>query len=596
MKQRVRTTPFAIGGVLMSLVIAPALLLVGLYSSTTWAAYGTPKSPIRHLIVIVGENHSFDNLFGAYRPTNDQTVFNLLSEGVIKADGTPGRRFDTARQWQADDHDEYSIAPLRTSPFARLPQPSTTYAFGQKFNVPDGRFPADLPNGPFQLSKDTAYQLSFTGDPAHRFFQMWQQFDEGRHDLFVWTAVTIGFGSEGKAPPVPLTEQSTHQGGVSMGFYNMNQGDAPVFKFIADHYAMSDNFHQGIMGGTGTSFIYLGTGDLAFFSDGSGRPMTPPKALTEDPDPWRGSNNWYKQDGYHSGSYVNCADPAQPGVTAILNYLHSRHLRSNCAPDYYYLVNNYGPAYNPDGTLVDVKLHPNTLPPQTLPTIAEALSNRGISWKYYIGGLSPDGANDAWCSICNPLQYSKSVMTTSLRTRITGVADFYHDVELGRLPAVSFVRPYEPYSGHPGNSSMSAYEYFVLSIANTVIAHERLFADSAILVTFDEGGGYYDSGYIQPLDFFGDGTRVPLLVISPYVKAGKIDHTYSDQASILKFIEWNWGLSPLSTRSRDNLPNPVISGINPYVPGNSPAIGDLRSIFDFTYRRINLSLILPGGV
>ena len=237
-----------------------------------------------------------------------------------------------------------------------------------------------------------------------------------------------------------------------------------------------------------------------------------------------------------------------------------------------------------------------TGPPQTLPTIAEALSNRGISWKYYIGGLSPDGANDAWCSICNPLQYSKSVMTTSLRTRITGVADFYHDVELGRLPAVSFVRPYEPYSGHPGNSSMSAYEYFVLSIANTVIAHERLFADSAILVTFDEGGGYYDSGYIQPLDFFGDGTRVPLLVISPYVKAGKIDHTYSDQASILKFIEWNWGLSPLSTRSRDNLPNPVISGINPYVPGNSPAIGDLRSIFDFTYRRINLSLILPGGV
>jgi phospholipase C len=52
-----------------------------------------------------------------------------------------------------------------------------------------------------------------------------------------------------------------------MGFFNMNRGDAPVFKFIADHYAMSDNFHQGIMGGTGASFIYLGTGDMAFYSD-----------------------------------------------------------------------------------------------------------------------------------------------------------------------------------------------------------------------------------------------------------------------------------------------------------------------------------------
>ena len=66
-----------------------------------------------------------------------------------------------------------------------------------------------------------------------------------------------------------------------MGFYNMSQGDAPVFKFIADHYAISDNFHQGIMGGTGASFIYLGTGDLAFYGDGNGNPLTPPEKLID---------------------------------------------------------------------------------------------------------------------------------------------------------------------------------------------------------------------------------------------------------------------------------------------------------------------------
>jgi phospholipase C len=73
-------------------------------------------------------------------------------------------------------------------------------------------------------------------------------------------------------------------------------------------------------------------------------------------------------------------------------------------------------------------------------------------------------------------------------------------------------------------------------------------------MTFDEGDGSYVSAYIQALDFFGDGTRIPLLAISPYVKPGRIDHTYSDHGSILKFIEANWGLRPLSARSRDNLP------------------------------------------
>ena len=573
-----------------------AMLFAGVVSSSALAASGAPTTPIRHVIIVVGENHSFDNLFGAYRPTRGDSVFNLLSEGIINPDGTPGPQFSKARQWQAIDNDKYSIAPTRTSPYPALPQPNTTFAFGQPRDVPDARFPADLPNGPFQISKYTAYQISYTGDPAHRFFQMWQQYDEGRNDLFVWNAVSIGMGSDGKPPPEPFNDQSTHQGAIAMGFYNMSEGDAPVFKFIADHYAMSDNFHQGIMGGTGASFIYLGTGDLAFYSDGNGNPLKPPAPLVEDPNPWPGSNNWFRQDGFHSGSYVNCADRSQPGVAPIADYLSSQHRASNCAADHYYLVNNYGPAYSPDGSLVDVKLHPYTLPPQTVPNIGEALSKAGVSWKYYIGGLKPGGVNDAWCSICNPLQYSKGIMGTALRANITGVQDFYRDAETGKLPAVSFVRPYEPYSGHPANSSMSAYEYFVLSIANTIIKKPELFADSAIFVTFDEGGGYYDSGYIQPLDFFGDGTRIPMLVISPYVKPGAIDHTYADHASLLKFIEANWGLAPLSARSRDNLPNPVASPGNPYVPSNGPAIGDLRNMFDFTHMRSDAPLVIPGGV
>jgi acid phosphatase len=559
------------------------------------------RTPIRHLIIVVGENHSFDNLFGVYQPRPGQSVRNLLSEGIVKADGTEGPNFKRAEQWQAVVHDQYSITPGRTAPYAKLPQPNTTFAFGQPHNVVDPRFPDSLSNGPFQLTRYTPYQLSYTGDPVHRFFQMWQQFDEGRFDLVPWVATTIGMGSGGKPPPAPFTDQSTHQGGVAMGFYNMMQGDAPVFKFIADHYAISDNFHQGIMGGTGASFIYLGTGDLAFYSDGNGNPAIPPATLIEDPNPWAGSNNWYKQDGYESGSYVNCADLSQPGVAQIVAYLRSQKRPARCDPGHYYLVNNYGPAYNADGTVVDVKQHPYTLPPQTLPNIGEALTKAGVSWKYYIGGLKRggaqhSGANDTWCSICNPLQYNKNIMTTALRDQIEDVSEFYHDAENGNLPEVSFVRPYEPYSGHPANSAVSAYEYFVLSIANEVISKSGLFASSAIMVTLDEGGGYYDSGYIQPLDFFGDGTRIPLLVISPYVKPGTIDHSYSDHGSILKFIEANWHLAPLSVRSRDNMPNPIAPADNPYVPSNGPAIGDLMTIFDFSYKQSRAPLIIPGGI
>jgi phospholipase C len=99
----------------------------------------------------------------------------------------------------------------------------------------------------------------------------------------------------------------------------------------------------------------------------------------------------------------------------------------------------------------------------------------------------------------------------------------------------------------------------------------------------DEGGGYYDSGYIQTIDFFGDGKRIPLIVVSPYAKRGYVEHTYPDHASIPKFIENNWKLAPLTSRSRDNLPNPMTSEADPYVPVNSPAIGDLMPLFTFSH-------------
>src|SRR5205823_14400675 len=125
---------------------------------------------------------------------------------------------------------------------------------------------------------------------------------------------------------------------------------------------------------------------------------------------------------------------------------------------------------------------------------------------------------------------------------------FLADVQGGTLPAVSFVRPFEELAGHPADSTTSLYEMFIQDLVGKVRANEELWASTAIFITTDEGGGYYDSGYIQPLDFFGDGTRIPLIAVSRYAKPGYVDHTYYDHVSLLKFIEENWHLPPVSSR------------------------------------------------
>src|SRR6202034_565218 len=118
----------------------------------------------------------------------------------------------------------------------------------------------------------------------------------------------------------------------------------------------------------------------------------------------------------------------------------------------------------------------------------------------------------------------------------------------GKLPAVSIVKPDGLLDGHPASSKLDLFEAFAGNIIKEVQANKKLWDNTAILITFDEGGGYWDSGYIQPLDFFGDGTRVPLIVVSPYATGGRVKHSYADHVSLLKFIEKNWSVPPVTER------------------------------------------------
>jgi phospholipase C len=564
-------------------------LFLGAFSVVASTTSPQTATPIKHLIVVIGENHTFDNLFGGFVPVEGQKAFNLLSQGVINPDGTPGPNFQLAVQQQAGNTSVYQTAPLPTGPYAFLPQPQTTYATGLPPGVADTRFPANLPPGPFQITHHVPYD-AFLGDPPHRFFQMWQEADHGKNDLYAWIAATTSIGPDNNTSAPDYGPAHTYAGGEALGFYNMNTGDAAQFKDLAQRYALSDNYHQSVMGGTGANFLALVTGDVAYFNI-NGKPAQPYTNQIENPDPKTGTNNWFKRDGYTGGTYVNCADLNQPGVLSIMSYIRSGagepFRGGNCAKDTYYLVNNYDLGYTFNGRKVALGPNSFTLPPQTIPTIADALSARKISWKWYSGGREATKTDDEYCGICDPLTGFTSIMTTPLRHNLQGVLEFYRDVasegkSFGKLPSVSFVRPPESLAGHPANAKTSDYEKFVVDLIEKVKANPVLWKETAILITVDEGGGYYDSGYIQPIDFFGDGPRIPMMAISPWARHGHVDHTYADHASVLKFIELNWGLKPLSARSRDNLPNPVQSPWgNAYVPQNRPAIGDLTNLFNF---------------
>jgi phospholipase C len=384
-----------------------------------------------------------------------------------------------------------------------------------------------------------------------------------------------------------------------MAFYNVQNGDAPYMKHLADYYTLSDNFHQSVMGGTGANHIMFGFGDAIWYSDGKGNAATPPTNEIENPNPQAGTNNYYDQDGYSGGSYTACADLTQPAVPAIVNYLQSlpRPVSPNCDAGHYYLLNNYNPGYLGNGVPLPLAVSPFTIPPTSQRHIGDVLTAGNVSFAYYgehwdryvedsiLEEADPTATTnpyDRYCNICNPFQYSTDIMSddTQRALHVRDTEQLYDDIAGSTLPAVSIVKPSGYTDGHPASSKLDLFEGFVQNIVSKVQANTALWKETAIFITFDEGGGYYDSGYVQPVDYFGDGTRIPLLAVSPYSAGGNVGHVYYDHVSLDKFIERNWSLGKISSRSRDNLAEPVF-GSDPYVPLNTPAIGDLFGLFNF---------------
>jgi phospholipase C len=217
----------------------------------------------------------------------------------------------------------------------------------------------------------------------------------------------------------------------------------------------------------------------------------------------------------------------------------------------------------PDGYVVNTSFtvnvpHPSTaaaatlVPNQTIPTIGDRMDDGQVTWAWYSGGW-----NDALAGHADPLfQYHHQPFaffakyadgTAAKAAHLKDETDFMAAAAAGTLPAVSFVKPIGANNEHPGYTDLMTGEQHTLALINAV-RNGPNWKDAAIIITYDEHGGFWDHVAPPVVDKWGPGARVPALIISPYARKGFVDHTPYETVSILSFIETRFHLTPLNSR------------------------------------------------
>jgi phospholipase C len=225
------------------------------------------------------------------------------------------------------------------------------------------------------------------------------------------------------------------------------------------------------------------------------------------------------------------------------------------------------------------------------------LHKYGVSWRYYVQqGGQPDCANDqmfctpvpqnSWTpGIWNPLPWFDTVKQDGQLSNIESLPHFFDALRTDSLPAVSWIVPGNKDSEHPP-ATTNAGQAYVTGLINSIM-RSNAWSSTAIFVSWDDWGGFYDHVKPPSVDEQGYGIRVPGLVISPYAKRGYIDHQVLSHDAYLKFIEDDFlngqRLDPLTDGRPDSRPD---------VRESQPILGNLVNDFDFNQKPLP-PLILP---
>ena len=498
---------------------------------------------IRHIVVIYQENHSFDNLYGGWESVNGRASAD--SKHTVQA-GQAGAPYACLLQ------NDFSL----TSP--PLPADCSDATRGTMFA-------SHFPNAPFQIDayipvtaqtcpKPSAGTSALppspdnlpggcTRDLVHRFYQEQYQLDGGKQDRYVTGSDAVG---------------------LSMGYYDTRA--LPIYAYLHSHghphYAILDNFFQSAFGGSFLNHQWLVAAATPTW------PGAPPErhSIVDA----NGMPNNYLL--YHATGPVT-----DDRLTVVCP---SPIVGLACGD---YAVNTIQPTYQPHGAGPQ-------LPPQLGMTIGDELSAAGVSWAWYSGGWSnadgdvgapgwtngdgptcsdPDSSPNPTFPYCPHKQfqfhhnafnyYASFAPGTEARAHLRDEQEFIQlansSIEACKLNAVSFVKPIAPENEHPGYTSETRGSDHLVALLQA-IEGSRCAKDTMVVVTYDEFGGQWDhvpppgqGGAPGVHDQWGPGTRIPALIVSPFLRGNNIvDHTQYDTTSILATIERRFEVPPLSSR------------------------------------------------
>ncbi|HEY6300239.1 MAG TPA: alkaline phosphatase family protein [Candidatus Binatus sp.] len=486
----------------------------------------TTMTPIQHVVVIFQENVSFDHYFGSYPNATD----------FVAQPGTP------------------TVNGLTGSLLSNNPNAGNAANGASAIN-------------PFLLDRSQAS----TCDQDHNYGDEQKAFDMGLMDLF---PASVGVGGSAFCNPFYSYGKGN---GIVMGYFDGNTVTA-MWNY-AQNYALNDSFYGTTFGPSTPGVLNLVAGN------------TSPATLT--------GTSTSVVDGTLVSDLDPTGDPCSNQTTNVAiggqnigNLLSAQGLSWGSFMGGFDLT-----ITNPNGTTGCHRSSPAT--PANSLTVPPAASN-------FTADYIPHHAFfQYFSSTANPMHTRPSVPPSEYGTSAdTGanhnydIHDFFDALNAGNLPAVSFLKAPANMDGHAGYSDPLMEQEFVVNVINT-IQNSDFWSNTAIVITWDDSDGWYDhqigpiinsSAVLQassaahsdelngpgkcgngtPLDGIqgrcGYGPRIPMLVISPFAKSNFVDHTLTDQSSIIHFVEDNWNLGRIGNGSFD-----AISG-------------SIENMFDFTQK------------
>ncbi len=447
---------------------------------------------IEHVVVIYAENRSFDHLYGLFPG----------AEGIAQA---------KLEQTTQLDHDG---TPLKALPPVFVGGKAST------------DFPQGLPNAPFRIDAAPVNRTwtEVLPSPIHNYYHNREQINDGKNNKFVAMSTV---------------------GAWVMGYFDGSQ--MRLWKW-AQEFTLADHFFMGAFGGSYMNHQYLICACVLVDKDAA--PQTRPQL---DPQ----------------GKLVKRGDSPPSVMNGPVHVFDGR-----VTPDGF-VVNTSQPPYQPSYVKPAEGGDPNyadpkggAVPPQTLKTIGDTLSAKGVSWAWYGGGYRealadgrkpPSAPRTVMYNAKSPINfqphhqpfnyYSRFAPGTADREKhLLDVDDFLAGIDAGTLPQVSFYKPQGRLNEHPSYTDVAAGDEHIDMVLQK-LRKSPLWTKTAIIVTYDENGGFWD--HMPPPtgpgwgDRWGPGTRIPALIISPFAKRGFVDKTSYDTTSILKFITRRFDLEPL---------------------------------------------------